>query len=259
MAIYRLITKNKSEECFRALSVQADNTSDAKERGAKLLDSGDELVAVDVKAGKIWVNVLGQPLKGADIQKHSKAPDGTLYEGDSYTRQEASGSGGKKPMSQTQGNVAQTPCPLNTSNSSESGFGSAVGKAFMQAIFVCVFRVFTIPWTIWEGATYRLAERQDNLGNTGQTQVKTEFPIFEWFKYSLDGVILLSWPLGFVFSLIASMGSYRDGGWIFFLGLCYTYFGVIGWSLFKEALTMLLSIALNVEKINYKTLNNQSK
>lgn len=128
---------------------------------------------------------------------------------------------------------------------------SAILPAALQALIVCVLRVFTIPWTIWKGATLRLAEMRNSSKSVGE-KTNTEFPVFEWLKFSWDGAIFLSWFVGIVVSAIMAASAYRGEMGIFFGGIMTTYFGVIGLSLAKEFLILALSIALNVEKISGK-------
>ena len=128
---------------------------------------------------------------------------------------------------------------------------SAVIPAILQALIVCVLRVFTIPWTIWKGAAFRLAEMR-NSSKSAKPTSSTEFPVFEWLKTSWDGVIFLSWFVGVVAACVMAASAYRGGFGIFLSTLASTYFGVIGLSLAKEFLILALSIALNVEKISNK-------
>lgn len=126
---------------------------------------------------------------------------------------------------------------------------SALVPAVLQALIVCVLRVFTIPWTIWKGAALRLAEMRDSSRSLKPTS-STEFPVFEWLKTSWDGVIFLSWFVGVVMACVLGATAYRGGFGIFLSTIASTYFGVIGLSLAKEFLILALSIALNVEKIS---------
>ncbi|MBS8240911.1 hypothetical protein DYI22_10400 [Marinobacter lipolyticus] len=128
---------------------------------------------------------------------------------------------------------------------------SALVPAVLQALIVCVLRVFTIPWAIWKGAALRLAEMR-NVSKSTSTSTDTEFPVFEWLKVSWDGVIFLSWFVGVVMAVILASTAYSGGFGIFISTLVSTYFGVIGLSLAKEFLILALSIALNVEKISKK-------
>lgn len=125
----------------------------------------------------------------------------------------------------------------------------ALIPAVLQALIVCVLRVFTIPWTIWKGAALRLAEMRDSSKSLKPTS-STEFPVFEWLKTSWDGIIFLSWFVGVVMAFILAANAYMGGFGIFLSTLASTYFGVIGLSLAKEFLILALSIALNVEKIS---------
>lgn len=126
---------------------------------------------------------------------------------------------------------------------------SALLPAILQALIVCVLRVFTIPWTIWKGAAFRLAEMRDTSKSLKPSS-STEFPVFEWFKTSWDGIIFLSWFVGIVMACFLGATAYRGGFGVFLYTIASTYFGVIGFSLAKEFLILALSIALNVEKIS---------
>lgn len=128
---------------------------------------------------------------------------------------------------------------------------SALVPAILQALIVCVLRVFTIPWAIWKGAALRLAEMR-NTSKSTKTTSTTEFPVFEWFKISWDGLIFLSWFVGILMAVFLAATAYRNGFGIFVSTLATTYFSVIGFSLAKEFLILALSIALNVEKIAKK-------
>lgn len=126
---------------------------------------------------------------------------------------------------------------------------SALVPAILQALIVCVLRVFTIPWTIWKGAALRLAEMRGDSKSLKPTTA-TEFPVFEWLKTSWDGLIFLSWFVGVVMAVTLAATAYSGGFGIFLYTIASTYFGVIGLSLAKEFLILALSIALNVEKIS---------
>lgn len=253
MAKFRLITKSESEDCYRALIIHGKSAKAAREQSKDLLSEGEALVAIDVYANKAWVNVLGTALKGVNLQRHAITAVDEAFEGDAINRDGTQGAGiheGSVPDFEEKTKLAYAP--------PSEGFGEALLLALGQAFIVCLVRVFTIPWTIWKGAVIRLAEEQKSKSTEGPT-ANTEFPMFEWFKSSFDGLIFLSWPLGILGSLYAGSEAYRDGGWVFMLGLLWTYFGVIALSLFKEMLILMLSIALNVEKINHKTPTSQSR
>ncbi|MGM0766748.1 MAG: hypothetical protein ACQEV6_01860 [Pseudomonadota bacterium] len=128
---------------------------------------------------------------------------------------------------------------------------SALVPAVLQALIVCVLRVFTIPWAIWKGSALRLADMR-NASKSLKPSANTEFPVFEWLKTSWDGLIFLSWFIGLVMAFILGATAYRGGFGVFLSTIASTYFGVIGLSLAKEFLILALSIALNVEKISKK-------
>ncbi|MDO6763208.1 hypothetical protein [Agarivorans sp. 1_MG-2023] len=126
--------------------------------------------------------------------------------------------------------------------------------ALFQAFLLCIVRVFTIPFQIWIGALKRLSELRSNESSNEADD--TEFPVLNWFKNGWDGVIFLSWLLtiiAFLFTFIGGMfsdGYYREAQ----IGAAFStlfagYFAPIGLSLFKEGLTLVLSMALNLEKL----------
>lgn len=126
--------------------------------------------------------------------------------------------------------------------------------AIIQSLLIIVVRFFTIPWEIWSGAASRLSESRTLSRETPVShRAKSEFPVFEWFKSSWDAAIFLSWFIGII---VAVIGLIAGTHWSFSAGLIaavttllYSYFGVILMSLLKEGLILILSIALNVEKI----------
>ncbi|MGR5431093.1 hypothetical protein ACPV56_14070 [Vibrio astriarenae] len=123
--------------------------------------------------------------------------------------------------------------------------------AFVQALILCIVRVFTIPYQIWSGAVTRLAQQRQT---PVQEQKDTEFPVLYWFKSAWDGAIVLSWivaVLMFVFALFAAFNTYNPSFLITaaFGQLLMAYFYPIGISITKELLTLFLSMALNLEKL----------
>jgi|SRR5690554_933652 len=126
--------------------------------------------------------------------------------------------------------------------------------AIIQSLLIIVVRFFTIPWEIWSGAASRLSESRTLSRETPEShRAKSEFPVLEWFKSSWDAAIFLSWFIGII---VAVIGLIAGTHWSFSAGLIaavttllYSYFGVILMSLLKEGLILILSIALNVEKI----------
>ncbi|RUO25480.1 hypothetical protein CWE09_01715 [Aliidiomarina minuta] len=131
---------------------------------------------------------------------------------------------------------------------------SQIGPAVIQALILCIVRFFTIPWRIWKGAAYRLATMREHAGSETDKSTTTEFPVFDWFRAAWDGVIFLSWFVGALIAVITLLGGIFNLG--LFSGiaaaigvLVYSYFAVILMSFFKESLILLLSIALNVERL----------
>ena len=91
------------------------------------------------------------------------------------------------------------------------------------------------------------------------TSSKSEFPVFDWFRAAWDGAIFLSWFIGILVSVVALIGgSMGYGGLMQGIAagvtvLVYFYFAVIGMSLLKEGLILVLSIALNMERLVNKS------
>ncbi|AVI62998.1 hypothetical protein P8S55_04695 [Halomonas sp. M1] len=133
--------------------------------------------------------------------------------------------------------------------------GTAIVPAVIQALMVCVVRFFTIPWSIWKGAALRLAAMRQSSDEEKVASSKSEFPVFDWFRAAWDGAIFLSWFVGILASVIALIGgSMGYGGLMAGIAagitvLVYFYFAVIGMSLLKEGLILVLSIALNMERL----------
>ena len=139
------------------------------------------------------------------------------------------------------------------------------GPAFIQALILCVVRFFTIPWRIWKGTAFRLAAMREMNDEDRTVDETSEFPVFTWIKTAWDGIIFLSWPVIAVVAFIVLIGglftSYAATALgVFLLTLIYGYFSVIMLSLFKESLILLLTIAINVERIMKKgTVNNPNE
>ncbi|RUO33350.1 hypothetical protein [Aliidiomarina soli] len=139
-----------------------------------------------------------------------------------------------------------------------SQFEGKFGPAVVQALILCVVRFFTIPWKIWKGAVFRLAALRNMSDEDKSVAETSEFPVFDWFRTAWDGIILLSWPVAIIIAVLAFLGGLFNGYAAYALGgavatLIYAYFAVILMSLMKESLILILTIALNVERINAKT------
>ncbi|MDR5900286.1 hypothetical protein QC823_15045 [Halomonas vilamensis] len=131
----------------------------------------------------------------------------------------------------------------------------ALLPAVISALFVCVVRFFTIPWSIWKGAALRLADMRQRDDTEKVVSSRSEFPVFDWLRAAWDGLIFLSWFIGALISLVSMVGmvfafGLFEGIAALILGLVYTYFSVIAMSIAKESLIIILSIALNVERIS---------
>lgn len=138
---------------------------------------------------------------------------------------------------------------------------SHIIPAAIQAIIIAVVRLFTIPWDIWHGAMLRLSEKRAD--KTKDSNTSSEFPVFEWFKSLWDAAIFLAWFVAIISSVVtffsivswSFMGALSAAVAVIISG----YFSVILMSLAKEALILILSIALNVERISIaRSLNEKS-
>lgn len=129
-----------------------------------------------------------------------------------------------------------------------------IGPAIVQALIVCIVRFFTIPLSIWKGAALRLAERREASSAPDSGGSKSEFPVLDWIRTAWDGMIFLSWFIGAVAVVLTLFGGIFTLGFFTGIGsaigvLAYFYFSVILMSFFKESLILILSIAMNVEKL----------
>lgn len=134
---------------------------------------------------------------------------------------------------------------------------SALLPAVISALIVCVVRFFTIPWSIWKGAALRLAAMRQRDDAEKLASSRSEFPVFDWLRAAWDGLIFLSWFIGAILSVVTFFtvafgyyGSFVSGLSSMIGGLILTYFSVITMSLMKESLIIILSIALNVERLS---------
>ena len=133
----------------------------------------------------------------------------------------------------------------------------ALLPAVVSALIVCVVRFFTIPWSIWKGAALRLADMRQRDEAEVLASSRSEFPVFDWLRTAWDGLIFLSWFIGAIMALMAFFtvafsfyGGFLSGISAMIGTLVTTYFSVIVMSLAKESLIIILSIALNVERIS---------
>lgn len=133
----------------------------------------------------------------------------------------------------------------------------ALIPAILSALIVCVVRFFTIPWSIWKGAALRLADMRKRDEAENLAADRSEFPVFDWLRAAWDGAIFLSWFIGIIasvmvfFTVAFSYYGTLFGGLSSMVGtLITTYFSVIFMSLMKESLIVILSIALNVERLS---------
>ncbi len=135
-------------------------------------------------------------------------------------------------------------------------------SALIQALMICIVKVFTIPMEIWTGAVERLAtQRTERL----KGENSTEFPVLYWFKSAWDGAIFLSWIIALIVFLFAFFSAFATYDPMYFITMAVgqlisCYFLPILLSLLKESLTLFLSMALNLEKLaGNKSGNNKEK
>ncbi len=133
-----------------------------------------------------------------------------------------------------------------------------IGPAIVQALIVCIVRFFTIPWSIWKGSVLRLADRREASSQPDDGSSKSEFPVFDWIRTAWDGFIFLYWFIGAALAVIALFGVMFSAGFFSGIGsaigvVAYFYFSVILISFLKESLILILSIAMNVEKLANKS------
>lgn len=133
----------------------------------------------------------------------------------------------------------------------------AILPAVISSLIICVVRFFTIPWSIWKGAALRLADMRHRDDAEKLASSRSEFPVFDWLRAAWDGLIFLSWFIGIILSLMtfffiafSHYGSFSSGLASMISSLITTYFSVIAMSLMKESLIIILSIALNVERLS---------
>lgn len=135
---------------------------------------------------------------------------------------------------------------------SKNTLSEQFAPAFIQALIVCIVRMFTIPWSIWKGATIRLSQMRTLPAQEENQQSASEFPVLEWSKICWDGIIFLSWIVIPLFSFIGAWyGSERFTAGLFalFSAMFMTYFLTILLSLLKESMFLMVSVALNIEKL----------
>ncbi|MCE8025778.1 hypothetical protein [Billgrantia aerodenitrificans] len=138
----------------------------------------------------------------------------------------------------------------------KNDIATAIIPAALSALLICVVRFFVIPWSIWKGAALRLADMRKQDEAQKLVSSRSEFPVFDWLRAAWDGLIFLSWFIGAILSLVAFFavafsyfGTFVTGLSAMISTLITTYFSVIFMSLAKESLIIILSIALNVERL----------
>ena len=114
--------------------------------------------------------------------------------------------------------------------------------ALIRALVICLLKVFVLPWEIWTGTVTRLAQIQKN--DATDNVENSEFPVMVWLKTAFDGFLFLGYPVILLFMIIS---LFNVGGSVLIM-----YFMPIPYSIFKEMMTLGLSIALNLEKVAQK-------
>lgn len=256
MQYFRFLTKTKGQAHLQALVIQSASNGEAARKAKELMAEDEKPLSINVLRNDTWLVIKGAEIKNKTVKPHEKnevPPDEVSPLGDAIQDEKFKKSFSNEKMES--GNAASTPSSEGDGQA-PAGADKAGDIAQMlvfastQAFMVCVVRIFTIPWSIWKGCAYRLAASHDHQSNEANSD--TEFPVFEWFKSAWDGGIFLSWVLGPFFTIMAANSGYRFDWGMMWGGIFFSYFGVILLSLTKEMLILILSIALNVEKLSNK-------
>jgi hypothetical protein len=244
------------------LVLKSSSASEAGNKAKELLVPREKILSINVLNNDVWMVIKGVEIKGKTIQLHGRSDE--IEEGidpltdallDQQFRESPDSPKVKSSNAQSSKNEETEKVP--TGGEAPMPVWLA---AIVEAFSVCVMRVFTISLSIWKGSAHRLAKKHER-GDDDDVALRTdtEFPVFEWMKASWDGVIFLSWFVMPLIVIYAAGGDYRYDWGTFWIGMILTYFMVIPLSLSKEALVLLLSIALNVERISYKTSSSSKK
>jgi uncharacterized membrane protein len=249
MQYFRFLTKIAGQTHLRALVIESASAKEAVTEAQSLVLSNERILSINVRQDDTWVVIKGAEVKGKTILLHNRS---------AKVESDIDPLGDAIADKRLQENVKHSAESVDDSEetvrvSTGSGTGSMVIDAAIQAVIVCVLRVFSIPITIWKGAVHRLAKAYNSGNDDGSLRTDTEFPVLEWMKSSWDGMIVLSWVLTPILFIFIANAGYRFDWGTFILGLFWTYFGVIFLSLTKEALVLVLSIALNVERLANKS------
>lgn len=259
MQYFRFLTKTSGQTHLRALVLQSASASEAGKRAKELLIANEKILSINVLKDNAWLVIKGVEVKGKTIQRHGRSdqiPEEINPLADALLDEQFRESPESPKIKINNAQSGQSPenqVAEEVSTEKEAPMPTLLA-ATIEAFMVCVVRVFTISLSIWKGSAHRLAKKQ-NDGDDDYAELKTdtEFPVFEWMKASWDGVIFLSWIVMPLIVMYAAGGGYRYDWSTFWIGMIATYFMVIPLSLTKEALVLILSIALNVERISYKT------
>lgn len=139
----------------------------------------------------------------------------------------------------------------NQHNFTLKRFFSALLAFFVVNIFA---GVFILPWSVWIAATVRMGKLFEEGGILINLR-KSEAIVINWFKYFLDGLIFISYVIGFIVSLFLL----SQNGFLAFLGgLAASYLFPLAISFVKEFLLVLpLGKYLKLEEIADNTKTNK--
>lgn len=261
---FRFLTKTPGQTHLRALVLQSASAAEAAKRAKEALIAKESIISINVWKNDAWRVLKGAEVKGKTIQLHgrSDAVSGDINPLSDAVAEAQPETTSESPERQTDSDEIEADLvsedALTVSARGDQDMPTYFAAA-VEAFMVCVVRVFTISLSIWKGSAHRLAKKQNDSDDDGAAALRTdtEFPVFEWMKASWDGVIFLSWFVMPAITIYAANGGYRFDWGTFWAGMTMTYFLVIPLSLTKEALVLILSIALNVERISYKTTRSQ--
>jgi hypothetical protein len=110
------------------------------------------------------------------------------------------------------------------------------GFAFLGFLIInIVAAIFILPWSIWIAATVRMGKLFEDGGVLINLR-KSEAIVVNWMKYFMDGLIFISYVIGFLISLSLLVDSGFKG---FMAGIIFSYMMPLGISLVKEFLLVL--------------------
>ncbi len=95
--------------------------------------------------------------------------------------------------------------------------------------------LFILPWSVWVATTVRLGKLFEGHGIMISLR-KSEAVVLNWLRMFFDGLIFISYVVGF---LIALYGLFDDGFLTFFTVILISYIAPFVLSLVKEVLVVL--------------------